>query len=966
MSQDPVTSIEPPPKDHVKSSQDPKDSKDPGPDPDHLYDEDYPSSEIESPSAQIRDLIGQYRPTVPATTPAPKASRAKGALYPLAKAEASNPVPGSATSRDPDTPPPPTSEKDHEHAISDDKYTRHMHLLLKYSKIKVPEKRLHARHAHLFTATADKVAKAFIAKPTDTTLLHLLLLPRILGIGLREGALGQTLKAYPETLPPAESPYHAAPDPLAKPENPRRIPNQSAVDRATILLQKGYLGRAASAITDPAPLAPDTKDTLDTLRQKHLIGPSYPFGRKNPAPGQVITIEAIEAAVGSMSREVAPGLSGWTRPLLDTASTGPDNSFLLALRLLTDMIRQGTAPGRALLCASRLIALEKPTGGIRPIAIGDLLYRVAMKAILTSHFRPEMLLPCQLGVKSVGGVEPAIFLLEEAITGANKQNYKRIASLDLTNAFNSIGRTAISAAVARYAPTLYRATKWAYNHPSLLVTHTGDTLASAQGVRQGDPIAPLLFSLAIRPTIENLQLQLPSSTIVAYLDDIYILNTSTRPLLATVSRELKGSPVSLNLAKSQDYLLADLRTTGLKALGTLIGPLKLRKAFLKSKADMLEDTLGRIMALPKQHALLLIRGSAHLLLRHLLRQLDPTGLAELWNEIDASLKASIDILAARDFGPTSAYCTGLISVPVKDGGLGIPKHLTLIGLHEAAYKAATPRIRQIQPAFTFPGTWTSSTPRLFQAGMNQVITNAVIKSQSPDKLAAMQENSSYLSRQWLSVLPTQKHLTLADSDITEALRTRLLIPCKSPDMPCTHCGAIPRIGHEDTCRAANRRWISRHNQVTRAFINTLSSRADLEVEAEPLITTGSDTQGELRADFSVLIDGSKRYYDVQIVAAHKDSAKNTLAETLTEAASAKRLKYRAIRTNFEPLIFSAGGVMEKDTAQAYKAIQKLLGPIRARWLDNWVALELTKARAASATSIARNSVSRPGQTPARN
>ena len=160
-----------------------------------------------------------------------------------------------------------------------------------------------------------------------------------------------------------------------------------------------------------------------------------------------------------MSREVAPGLSGWTRPLLDTASTGPDNSFLLALRLLTDMIRQGTAPGRALLCASRLIALEKPTGGIRPIAIGDLLYRVAMKAILTSHFRPDMLLPCQLGVKSIGGVEPAIFLLEEAITGANKQNYKRIASLDLTNAFNSIGRTAISAAVARYAPTLYRATK---------------------------------------------------------------------------------------------------------------------------------------------------------------------------------------------------------------------------------------------------------------------------------------------------------------------------------------------------------------------------------------------------------------------------------------------------------------------------------------------------------------------------
>ena len=97
-----------------------------------------------------------------------------------------------------------------------------------------------------------------------------------------------------------------------------------------------------------------------------------------------------------------------------------------------------------------------------------------------------------------------MYLLEDAILGPNKGNIQRLASLDLSNAFNNIGRRAIATAVAKYAPTFYRAAKWAYNQPSILVTHNGATLASAEGVRQGDPIAPLLFSLGIHPTLELL------------------------------------------------------------------------------------------------------------------------------------------------------------------------------------------------------------------------------------------------------------------------------------------------------------------------------------------------------------------------------------------------------------------------------------------------------------------------------
>ena len=119
-----------------------------------------------------------------------------------------------------------------------------------------------------------------------------------------------------------------------------------------------------------------------------------------------------------------------------------------------------------------------------------------MKAILLTSYNPSMLLPFQLGVNSPGGVEPAIFLLEEAIIGGNSANFQWLSSIDLANAFNSVGQPAIVAAVATYAPVFYRVAAWAYNSSSLLTTEEGQLLASSSGVRQGNPLGPLLFSLA--------------------------------------------------------------------------------------------------------------------------------------------------------------------------------------------------------------------------------------------------------------------------------------------------------------------------------------------------------------------------------------------------------------------------------------------------------------------------------------
>ncbi|XMA18830.1 hypothetical protein WAI453_011621 [Rhynchosporium graminicola] len=172
--------------------------------------------------------------------------------------------------------------------------------LLAYSVIQVPEKRLHARQAILFTEAAQRAATAFLKQPREKQLLDFLLLPRVLGVGLQKNDVAKTLKAYPTTLP--ELPEMSTDPPV--------VSNDSAAKRAIKLLEKGFIGRASRALIDPTPLAPDTPETLKTLLSKHPIGHENPFSNANPAPGQNISPEAIQKAIRSIDREKAYGLSG--------------------------------------------------------------------------------------------------------------------------------------------------------------------------------------------------------------------------------------------------------------------------------------------------------------------------------------------------------------------------------------------------------------------------------------------------------------------------------------------------------------------------------------------------------------------------------------------------------------------------------------------------------------------------------
>jgi len=199
-------------------------------------------------------------------------------------------------------------------------------------------------------------------------------------------------------------------------------------------------------------------------------------------------------------------------------------------------------------------------------------------------------------------------------------------------------------------------------------------------------------------------------------------------------------------------------------------------------------------------------------------------------------------------------------------------------------------------------------------------------------------------------LPIKKDLSFADSEITEALRSRLFYLIKPPSLPCSACGAIAAFSHEDTCKGASRRWVARHDMVVRAFYRALASQPTLEVQKEPLV----DKATSLRADLAVTLGTSRYYYDIQIVAISKDSAREDPYKTLREAIEEKRRKYRSLGAFFQPIIISAGGLMELETAKTYKKLQDLIGPIASAQLDSSIGLTLTRTRATSAASISKD------------
>jgi hypothetical protein len=241
--------------------------------------------------------------------------------------------------------------------------------------------------AGVFAGCVGRLAEAFLAEPSDDTLFNILALPKAgLAPGLKQG-LKARLERYPRV------------------DWPRPKPSDGTVPRTTTAVkdvEKGRLGSAARRLAGTAAVATVDNEVVAALQDKHPTGAADPFGPTDgPSSGDIPSEEEIMAAFKTFKPDTSPGLSGWTHHLLATALRVP--AFLKAIHTLTGLIMAGTAPGQAMLCASRLTPLRKPDGGLRPIAVGDMIYRLASKAILRHSNRRDFC--CRTSLVSGARVE---------------------------------------------------------------------------------------------------------------------------------------------------------------------------------------------------------------------------------------------------------------------------------------------------------------------------------------------------------------------------------------------------------------------------------------------------------------------------------------------------------------------------------------------------------------------------------
>ena len=219
-------------------------------------------------------------------------------------------------------------------------------------------------------------------------------------------------------------------------------PTQSLLSLVHRKLSLGHVSASIRVMASDDTILDVTPEVLRALRFKHP-GASADF---RPFSLDINGFSASENNVAKVLRHVAVGSSGGIdglRPaqLRHLTSNSTAETGQLPIRSLTALVNRllnvdVSDNARKLLFSGNLTALRKKDGGIRPIAVGNVLRRLA-STVSCAAVTPSLarqLSPMQIGVGSQGACEAAVHAIRRYViyhteSGQSHQN-RLIAKLD--------------------------------------------------------------------------------------------------------------------------------------------------------------------------------------------------------------------------------------------------------------------------------------------------------------------------------------------------------------------------------------------------------------------------------------------------------------------------------------------------------------------------------------------------------
>ena len=325
---------------------------------------------------------------------------------------------------------------------------------------------------------------------------------------------------------------------------------------ATALAREGFDKKACNALLSQG-LCPQTPATTQALQSLHpaQAPPRVPQPAALPLAPELVP-DGVARALRSFPLDTAPGPSGLrVQHLREACAAGSTEAFLQQLCGVVNILAQGQACDSVApsLAGASLVALPKHNGGVRPIAVGEILRRLTATCLMevVRDEARQQFAPVQLGVTTPGGAEAAVHAARHWHDRNNGQSGKVLMKFDFKNAFNLVSRQAVLDSATSRFPALARWVTWCYKQHSEL--YFGNThLLSAGGVQQGDPLGPLLFACALHPLALDLR-QGPLDLAFFYLDDGVIAGdvAFVGAALAHILAKSAELGLHLNLDKSE-------------------------------------------------------------------------------------------------------------------------------------------------------------------------------------------------------------------------------------------------------------------------------------------------------------------------------------------------------------------------------------------------------------------------------